>query len=759
MVSFSRTFRILIRILFLTAFLQFVLTPLTSKASWIEEQSWRYLSEDGSYKQNDWLTDSAGKTYYFDHEGRMVTGWLDLPSDDTENAPVTYFFDNNGVMVKGLCEIGGRLYLFNDDGRLFTGIRSMEGTELLLGRDGAEIPSELQGLAKAYDDNGNIIREAGESAYKFPTYLLTSFVFLAGAVLFISINRKKGLTETSFIIAAVFMSSLPLFLDYIIYGHDLTFQLNRILGITASLKNGMFPVRLNGFTFNGYGYADPVFYPNLFMHIPAVLFGIGLSFTAAVHIFLLLINMASALSMYYCGKRIFGSAQAGCISSILYTLSIYRLLNEYTRAAYGELLAMVFIPLAVCGLYELFYGDERKWPLLAATFTGIFQSHLISTVLTALGCLIFGIISIRRLSDRKRLMALIKVCVFTLLLNLWTLIPLIQYILSGIDTSVLQFKAEDNSVPVSMFFDIFPNASGNTPSPIKDLSGAMPMSLGLGILAGIFILIVWRIRTKARQDSKKAIYMLTIGIALLFVSSSLFPWELLVNIPLISTVCSYMQFPWRLQTYSVCFLSLACGFGFAKLMEGKRSICIYGLPMLLALISSQYYMGQVLHQQAEVWNEYDVSASISNVEYLYPGADTSRAKGNTFSEGAVVTGISKNGFSITLNYEPTIEENDELSIDDQNGNARYIEVPLFYYPNYMAEDENGNRLDLRKGSSNVIRVMIPDNDDGSGWMHIYYKEPLTWRIMEIISLMTLAGLTIYEGRRYFKARRTTTTIR
>ena len=55
--------------------------------------------------------------------------------------------------------------------------------------------------------------------------------------------------------------------------------------------------------------------------------------------------------------------------------------------------------------------------------------------------------------------------------------------------------------------------------------------------------------------------------------------------------------------------------------------------------------------------------------------------------------------------------------------------------------------------------MIPDNDDGSGWMHIYYKEPLTWRIMEIISLMTLAGLTIYEGRRYFKARRTTTTIR
>lgn len=746
MISFSRTFRILIRILFLTAFLQFVLTPLTSEASWVEEQSWRYLSEDGSYKQDDWLTDAAGKTYYFDHDGRMVTGWLDLPSDDTENAPVTYFFDNNGVMVKGLCEIGGRLYLFNDDGSLCTGSQSIEGIELLFGKDGAEIPSELRGLAKAYDDNGNIIREAGESAYKFPTYLLTSLVFFTGAVLFISINRRKGLTETSFITAAVFMSSLPLFLDYIIYGHDLTFQLNRILGITASLKSGMFPARLNGFTFNGYGYADPVFYPNLFMYIPAVLFGIGVSFTASVHIFLILINAASALSMYYCGKRIFGSVQAGCISSILYILSIYRLLNEYTRAAYGELLAMVFIPLAVCGLYELFYGDEKKWPLLVAAFTGIFQSHLISTVLTALGCFIFGIISIRRLSDRKRLMALIKVCVFTFLLNLWTLIPLIQYMFSGIDTSVLQFKAEDNSVPVSMFFDIFPDASGNTPSPLKDLSSAMPMSLGLGMLSGIFILIFLICRNRSRLEGySKALKLLCAGILLMLISSSLFPWELLVKIPLISTVCSYIQFPWRLQTYSACFLSLACGFGFVKLMEGKRSIYVYGLPLLLTLISSQYYIGQVLNQEASVWTENDVSASISNMEYLYPGTDTSKAKGNTFSKGVVVTGISNNGFSITLNYEPSIQENNE-----QNNDERYIEVPFFYYPNYIAEDENGNRLELRKGSSNVIRVMIPDNDDGSGWMHVYYKEPLMWRIMEIISFITFAGLIIYEGKNYLK---------
>jgi hypothetical protein len=67
---------------------------------------------------------------------------------------------------------------------------------------------------------------------------------------------------------SVLMASLPLLLPYLIKGHDMTFHLNRILGIEETLKSGMFPVRLNGYSLNGYGYADPVFYPQLFLYIP-----------------------------------------------------------------------------------------------------------------------------------------------------------------------------------------------------------------------------------------------------------------------------------------------------------------------------------------------------------------------------------------------------------------------------------------------------------------------------------------------------------
>ncbi len=742
MQSFSRTFKLFFNILFFMVFLQIFIAPMTSEAAWVEDTSWKYVNEDGSFKVDEWFTDSAGKTYYLDEDGSMTIGWLDVPSEDAENGVTSYFFDYNGVMVRGLCEIDDRLYLFNEDGSLFSGAKEIEGISLSFGREGAEIPEALSGQFGSYDQNGNIQREAGEYRRDDIGYILIYLIFIVGAAGFIFINRKKRALEVSVIVIAVLMSSLPLFLRYIIYGHDLTFQLNRILGINESLRHGMFPVRLNGYSFNGYGYADAVFYPNLFMYIPAVLFGLGVNFTSAVHIFLLMVNAGSALSMYYCGKKLFSSERIGCISSILYTLAVYRLCNEYTRAAYGELLAMVFLPLAIYGLYELFYGNEDKWPLLVSAFTGIFQSHLISTVLTAAGCLIFGLISIRRLFDKKRLTALIKVMVFTVLLNLWTLIPLIQYMLSGIDTSALQFSAEDKSAPISLFFSIFPSATGSSPSPIEDLSRSMPMALGAGLLIGIFLMLIcWReIRKLSGFKIARALFLS--GIILIFVSSSLFPWDYLVHIDLIKTASSYIQFPWRLQTYGTCFLALSGAFVFSHVLDGKKSIYVYGIPFLLALLSSQFYIDQILHTEAYIWSENDVTSAVGKSEYLYAGTDPNAATGEAHAEGVVITGMDKDGFSITLNYEPG---------DKQTGS--YIEVPLFYYPNYRAYDENNNELPIERGNSNVIRIPIADGDDGSGWMHIYYKEPLLWRAMEAISAASFMGLTIYGVLIYMKRRR------
>ena len=107
------------------------------------------------------------------------------------------------------------------------------------------------------------------------------------------------------------------------------------------------PARLNSFSFNGFGYGEPVFYPNLFVYIPALLMKAGIPMVGAVQLWLMLCNAGTAAIMYFSAGRLFRSRTAGCFCSILYTLGIYRLGNCYTRAAYGELLAMMFLPLEI----------------------------------------------------------------------------------------------------------------------------------------------------------------------------------------------------------------------------------------------------------------------------------------------------------------------------------------------------------------------------------------------------------------------------
>ena len=50
---------------------------------------------------------------------------------------------------------------------------------------------------------------------------------------------------------------LPLGLGYLTYGHDLSIHLSRIEGLKAGLLAGQFPVRMGGFSFNGYGAIQP----------------------------------------------------------------------------------------------------------------------------------------------------------------------------------------------------------------------------------------------------------------------------------------------------------------------------------------------------------------------------------------------------------------------------------------------------------------------------------------------------------------------
>lgn len=74
----------------------------------------------------------------------------------------------------------------------------------------------------------------------------------------------------------VLFVSCYLFLDkQLLLGHDQSYHLLRIESIARNLKDGYFSSRIHNLAFNGYGYGSGLFYPDLFLYIPATLRAVG----------------------------------------------------------------------------------------------------------------------------------------------------------------------------------------------------------------------------------------------------------------------------------------------------------------------------------------------------------------------------------------------------------------------------------------------------------------------------------------------------
>lgn len=70
---------------------------------------WLFMVDGKSY--TGWLTDTDGKTYYFNKDGIMQTGWVDADGK-------RYYMDLDGIMQTGVVTVDGKSYELLDDGSL-----------------------------------------------------------------------------------------------------------------------------------------------------------------------------------------------------------------------------------------------------------------------------------------------------------------------------------------------------------------------------------------------------------------------------------------------------------------------------------------------------------------------------------------------------------------------------------------------------------------------------------------------------------------
>lgn len=111
----------------------------------------KFKKYDGSYVTSDFVV-SKGNTYYFDADGKKVTGWQTI-------SDALYYFDKEGVMQKSgwLTTDEGKAYL-TDDGKALTGWQTLDGKDYYFDSKGIAATGAVTiGLEKCtFGENGEL---------------------------------------------------------------------------------------------------------------------------------------------------------------------------------------------------------------------------------------------------------------------------------------------------------------------------------------------------------------------------------------------------------------------------------------------------------------------------------------------------------------------------------------------------------------------------------------------------------------------------
>ena len=549
---------------------------------------------------------------------------------------------------------------------------------------------------------------------------------------------RENMAPVLFIALAVLIGSAPALKTTFVIGHDGTYHMARLLNLADGLKNGQFPVRMGGFAYDGYGGVMSVFYPDTFLYPFALMILGGASAVYVCNVFSVALNIGAALSMYAAAKRLFEKRWAATGASILYTLASYRVVNVFTRIAFGEALAMVFLPLFLVNLYDVVCGDARRWKGLALSAACIFCSHMITTLLCAVLAAGFCLLHIRKIILQKRLLPLAKAVLVCLLLCLYRIGPLVMYSMQGLGADDLFRNITEFSVELGQV--LMMNAGTITRETNNPQVMEFSVEIGLPLMIGAALALYAALQKEERGKSEWAALKLVAGGALMTIAATdFFPWGA-VSL-LTQGQVGYIQFTWRLLILATPMLALAGGYGLCE-FGGKRQDAAAVAALSMAVICVMPIF----------------SSEIQNPIYVEKGVIISPFMGRsfpeyTYSDTTDFLAIRKRSVEIIGDAEMADYEKRSTTITVQVSarTESRITFPLFDYDGVRATVD-GREIAVERGSNNRVSVVLPAGTSGA--LKIWFAGKWWWRVGDAVSAAALIGLLFWMKKGEKKACRT-----
>ena len=535
----------------------------------------------------------------------------------------------------------------------------------------------------------------------------------------------------------IIMASLPL-LAHGILGHDLEFHLLRIDGLANELKRGVFPVRMQSLWMEGYGYPVSILYGDLLLYFPAMLRLLGFSVSTSYQIFMFFMNTLTTLIAFACFRRMFGSKKIGALTAFAYVTASYRLMDIYIRAAVGEVCAITFLPLIALAIYNIYMEDISDWKryrknalILAAGVSGLLETHVLSCEMAVFILSVFCVVMWKKTFRKNTFCVFLLAVVETILLNLFFLLPFLDYYLTvplkvtdAMKEEVMHIQGE--GAYFVQYFAFNQNPPGVSYQNVCDRMVMTPGFLLIAAFVGAIFLFV------NHRGNRKIAISFAFSVFSLWVASNLFPWNRVADSSKIGNLLAQVQFPWRYIGLAIIFLTVLLGFeaiAYLKQNAERASWVLTALTIASICFSfgflSRYcdytYTNLPLNTCDLYLYDVEVGEYLPPEYYegfnLYPETDSA----------AEVKILSRDGTRMKVYCETGAFETN-------------VVLPVFRYKYYRITDEDGKTIQQSDYSTKKLSFLLPANY--SGTISVQFDPPWYWHVAELVSAISLV-ITIF----------------
>ena len=503
------------------------------------------------------------------------------------------------------------------------------------------------------------------------------------------VKKKKYTNQTiiliSFLISMVSILPMFFFRDKL-YGDDIVFHINRLLSLDTVWKSP-----INFTTNGGTGQLINTFYPWLAYYPIFIIYKLTQSVFVTWMSFQFLVRFVTCLLSFYGLRLLKYSDKQVMIFSTFYLFSGYFLHNSYYRAAVGETLAMIFLPLVFVGIRLITFGDYKKWWILTLGMLGLVYSHVLSVLLASVG-IFFAVVTSFWIWDNKkeRVLGFLKATLVTLSMSLAFFVPMIEQFKYVTLRTTFKPLLSKTALSLADNWELILKSDLRTPS------------VNLLYLLGLVLSLIF---TKRFVKVGEARIYLFISLILAFLTLKSFPWQFLQASPV-----SNLQFPWRLWSFALLFFSLAL----ANILE-NISIKASTILVLLGLCLNMFQIVTVQDKMTKAKNILPSDTKVTK-EMMAKGTYKNINGDYTNKEVPFKFVFDKHLFLGNQEMESAIKQSPhELSLKVTNNSQveKVLSLPVFYYKGqevtidgkpattYLSNEKNPTNLVLPPGKHRV----------------------------------------------------------